>query len=222
MKHLTKIDQLDSLVETIEFTLISVIQGVALYFFIDNTKDLLLGQQYEYFIYIATGFLLLCMFWSLALFHIISFISWPIDFTHLFLYFLVVIFEVLLFESISQPTQWFLWNGFFFTAGGLLYWADYKLLRSKKTRFEHSERSQEFYGKLLSQQKLGLYFLVPAGIIMSGVAWYLLTSYPTFFIEQKWHMAFGLLQFLVALAALMQSLQTYRKQFTYLETITKT
>ena len=222
MKIVTKKDQLDSLVETIEFTLISVIQGVALYFFINDTKDLLIGHHYESFLYIAIGFLLLCMFWALALFHIISFISWPINFTHLFLYFLVVTFEVLLFESISNPTQWFLWNIFFFMAVWLLFWADYKLLRSKKDRFDKTKIGEQFYAKLLWQQKLGVYFLVPAGIVMSLAAWYLLSTYPDFFIEQKWHLAFGALQFLVAIGVLLQSLKTYGQQCKYLEVVTGT
>ena len=104
----------------------------------------------------------------------------------------------------------------------LLFWADYKLLRSKKDHFDHTASSKDFYRKLLWQQKLGVYFLVPAGIVMSLAAWYLLSTYPDFFIVQKWHLAFGALQLLVAIGVLLQSLKTYSQQFKYLEAATGT
>lgn len=221
MDTIAKKHQLDSLVETIEFTLISVIQGVALYFFINDSKDLLIGLRYEYWIYIAIAFLLLCMFWSQALAHIMGFISWPLEFVHTFLYFLVVSFEVLLFESLSNPTQWFFWNMFFFVAVGLLYYADWRLLSSKKKRFEASDLSKKFYGQLRLQQKIGLFVFTPAGVFFSFTAWYALSTRPDLFLDQHWHLLFGALQFIVAASVLMMSLKTFRTHFNYIEIITE-
>lgn len=221
MSQSAKKHELDVLVETIEFTLISVIQGVALYFLINDSKDILTGFQYEYWIYIAVAFILLCMFWSQALVHIMGFISWPLEFVHTFLYFLVVGFEVLLFENLSKPTQWFFWNMFFFAVVGLLYYADLRLLRTKKGRFEKSDIGVQFYKQLQRQQKIGLYFLTPAGIGFSFVAWKLLTHYPDFFLVQHWHLLLGMLQLLVAVTVLLWSLKTFKSHFKCIEAIAK-
>lgn len=221
MSQAAKKHELDVLVETIEFTLISVIQGVALYFFINDSKDILIGLHYEYWIYIAVAFTLLCMFWSQALVHIMGFISWPLEFVHTFLYFLVVGFEVLLFESLTKPAQWFFWNMFFFGAVGLLYYADLRLLRTKKSRFEKIDTGIQFYKQLQRQQKIGLYILTPAGICFSFVAWKLITTYPDVFLTQHWHLLLGLLQLLVAVTILIISLITFKAHFKCIEVITK-
>ena len=219
MKPTIKKSQLNSLVETMEFTLISVIQGVALYFFINDTKDTILTFRFEYWVYVLIAFIVLSMFWSQALVHVMSFISWPLEFVHMFLYFLVVTFEVLLFENITNPSGWFFWNIFFFACVGLLYFVDFNLLRSKKSHFEHSELSLTFYSKLIIQQKIGLYFLVPSGITFSFVAWLLLTRYPNFYFASHGHLIFGFLQLGVALVVLVFLLRTFKSHFGYIEAI---
>lgn len=219
MKPSLKKRQLDSLVETMEFTLISVIQGVALYFFINDTKDTILTFRYEYWIYILIAFVVVSMFWSQALVHVMSFISWPLEFVHMFLYFLVVTFEVLLFENITNPAGWFFWNMFFFACVGLLYCVDFKLLRGKKAHFEHSDLGLKFYSQLILQQKIGLYLFVPMGIVFSFFAWLLITKHPQFYLGSHGHLIFGFVQLFVAVVVLMFLLKTFKKHFDFIEAI---
>lgn len=208
---------LDGLVETIEFTLISVIQGVALYFFINDAKDIILRLEYEYWVYVAVSFVLLNLFWSQALVHVMSFISWPFEFIHTFLYFLIVSMEVLLFENMADPAGWFFWNMFFFIAAGLLYYADLVLLQSKKPRFETSESGRAFYGSLLRQQRIGLYGLVPAGILISYLAWRALSSDRAIIIGAHGHLVLGILQLIVTVGVLGWVLRSFRQHFAYIE-----
>ena len=65
--------------------------------------------------------MLIINFWSLAIIHSISFISWPFDLVHTILYFLATFVEVTAFTQITNPTGWFIAMFAFFVVSGLLY-----------------------------------------------------------------------------------------------------
>ena len=53
--------QLDGLVVNIELTLISIIQGVALSFLADNSREILVGLQLAFWPYAVTGLLVILL-----------------------------------------------------------------------------------------------------------------------------------------------------------------
>ncbi len=80
---------------TIELTLISIIQGVALTVLADHAVEPVMTLRVEYWPYVAMGLLVILLFWSRAVVHILSFIGWPLEFRHSFLYFAATLVETL-------------------------------------------------------------------------------------------------------------------------------
>ena len=79
--------ELDSMIVEIELTLVSIIQGVALTFLIENGRHVISIQQIAFWPYLVAGLLVILVFWSRSVLHIITMIRWPLEFGHNFLYF---------------------------------------------------------------------------------------------------------------------------------------
>ena len=95
--------ELDSMVVEIELTLCSIIQGVALYFLVDNARLVLSGGQFAAWPYVATGLLILLLFWSRSLIHTLTLIRWPLEFVHNFFYIACALVEALAFTRLADP-----------------------------------------------------------------------------------------------------------------------
>ncbi|PYK87767.1 MAG: hypothetical protein DMF47_02090, partial [Verrucomicrobia bacterium] len=78
--------ELDAMVVEIELTLTSIVQGVALYFLIDNARTVLSIQQSVFWLYIVAGLLIILIFWSRSVVHTLTLIRWPLEFGHNFFY----------------------------------------------------------------------------------------------------------------------------------------
>ena len=76
--------ELDSVVINIELTLVSIIQGVALFFLTDNARALLSIQRAGAFLYVAAGLCVIFIFWSRSIIHTLTLIRWPLEFGHNF------------------------------------------------------------------------------------------------------------------------------------------
>src|SRR5689334_11403789 len=111
---LTSNEKLDGLVLDIEFLLISVVQGVALTALALSAVPIISTGDWQYFPYVFSGFLFILIFWSQAIIHAMSFIDWPLQITHSFLYFLASFTEVILFNQLTNPLKWFLFTIIFF------------------------------------------------------------------------------------------------------------
>jgi len=69
--------ELDSTVVNIELTLVSIIQGVALFFLTDNARVVMSPRHWENFLYIAAGLCVIFIFWSRSIIHTLTLIKWP-------------------------------------------------------------------------------------------------------------------------------------------------
>ncbi len=94
-------EHLDGTVVDIEFLLIAVIQGFALATLAVDSDAVISGRDWIYWPYVLAAFILILNFWSLAIIHSISFISWPFDLIHTLLYFLVAFVEVAAFSQVT-------------------------------------------------------------------------------------------------------------------------
>ncbi len=95
------------MVVEIELTLCSIIQGVALYFLVDNARLVLSGGQSVAWPYVATGLLIILLFWSRSLIHTLTLIRWPLEFVHNFFYIACALLESLAFTRLADPFMWF-------------------------------------------------------------------------------------------------------------------
>lgn len=74
MKFSAARSELDAMIVEIELTLVSIIQGVALYFLIDNARTVLSIKQAIFWPYILAGLLMILIFWSRSVLHILTLI----------------------------------------------------------------------------------------------------------------------------------------------------
>src|SRR5437588_3184547 len=95
------------MVVEIELTLCSIIQGVALYFLVDNTRQVLSRSGFATWPYVAAGLLIILLFWSRSLIHTLTLIRWPLEFVHNFFYITCALIEALAFTRIGEPFMWF-------------------------------------------------------------------------------------------------------------------
>lgn len=98
--------ELDSIVANTELTLISVVQGVALYFLADNARSVLAGPNWELMPHVVSAFLIVIAVWSRSLIHAFTTIRWPLNLGHTWLYFLVAVVEAALFSQTSDSLGW--------------------------------------------------------------------------------------------------------------------
>src|SRR6202030_1616037 len=93
-------EELDSMVVEIELTLCSIIQGVALYFLVDNARQVLSIHRADAWPYVASGLLIILLFWSRSLIHTLTLIRWPLEFVHNFFYIACALIEALAFTHL--------------------------------------------------------------------------------------------------------------------------
>src|SRR5260370_21438500 len=86
MKFAGACSDLEAMVVEIELTLVSIIQGVALTVLIENAHRAIAEPQLFFWPYVIAGLLVIFVFWSRAVLHIITVIRWPLEFGHNFLY----------------------------------------------------------------------------------------------------------------------------------------
>lgn len=198
-------EKYDNFVLNIEFLLISVIQGLALGTLATSSLIPLTNLNLESYPYILSGFLLILIFWSGAINHSLSFIDWPLDMNHNFLYFLLGFVEVLAFTQVTNVNLWFLFINLFFVVAIILYIVDLKLIKDHEDEFRGSERG-ELYKHILKEQKVELFLLLPLGLIFNLIAYYLATN------NIVGSFILGMIQSLFLLGFLINFLYGYKKR----------
>jgi hypothetical protein len=193
--------ELDSVVVNIELTLVSIIQGVALFFLTDNARGLLLWQHAGQFLYVAAGLCVIFVFWSRSVIHTLTLIRWPLEFGHNFFYIGCALGEAILFSRLDNPLGWFQLSAAYATVVWLLFIYDMRLihLRLNESRTD-SERA--LYTRKQSDQLLNICLLVPALVILSLASAFAIWRWPGVFIaggNHNWLIAAQLLSFVVYL-----------------------
>ncbi len=212
MKKSSYKEHLDSITLDIEFLVISVIQGVALGTLAENITKYVANFQFEYWPYILAGFLLVLTFWSQAIIHALSFIDWPLDMLHSMLYFLVSLIEIMAFHFIGQPLLWFGFNLGFFVAAGLLYLWDLKMINQHRDLFKGSPARLALYKHMYTRQLFEMKVILPLGIIFITGCFLLILNFPDFFINQHYHPVLGVLQALIGLGVLIDSVINFKRR----------
>src|ERR1700738_5462028 len=161
--------QLDGLVVNIELTLVSIIQGVALYFLTESSRGPIDNLRFDQWPYVANGLLVVLLFWSRSTTHTLTLIRWPLEFRHNFLYIWCTLVEATLFTDLTDPMRWYAFSVAFAVAVWLLFLVDLRLIRQRQAEAV-GPAEEELYDIVLRDQHLNIRFLVPAMALYSLAA----------------------------------------------------
>lgn len=200
----------DSLVLNIELTLISIIQGVALYFLVESSRMPIVERNYASWPYIASGLMIILIFWSRSILHGLTVIRWPLEFGHNFLYIASTLVECVAFTQVRDPQNWFILN----SAYGILIWIlfvwDLKLIR-KRSAEDRSAVGQRLYAAVEQDQLFNIRLLMPATLAFTVGASLAIHLFPNYFLIQGGHWYLGLFQLAAAVVYLRHGLKFYAR-----------
>jgi hypothetical protein len=193
--------ELDSLVVNIELTLISIIQGVALSFLADNSRDVLVGLQLAFWPYALTGLLTILLFWSRSLVHTLTVIRWPLEIGHNFIYIASTLIETVAFTQLTNVLYWYALNTLF----GLMIWMLFVLdLRMIRRRIADSQgpSGSKLYAIVEREQFFNIKIFIPGVVIFNFLAVIAVRTWPGFWVERGGHVIIAWVQMLGALGYL--------------------
>jgi hypothetical protein len=179
--------QLNNTVVGIELTLISIIQGLALGVLAASAVQPMVQLRWESWPYVVCGLLVILIFWSRSLIHTLSFIGWPLEFGHTFLYFGATLIEAAALSQVDDPRAWFGLNTAYAAAVWGLYAWDLRMVKLHASDFT-TPGEQALLADILADQRLNIRFMMPAAIAFQGLAWWCLHAYPSAFREGHWHL----------------------------------
>jgi hypothetical protein len=187
--------ELDSVVVNIELTLVSIIQGVALFFLTDNARALMSMRHWDALLYVAAGLCVIFVFWSRSVIHTLTLIRWPLEFGHNFFYIACALGEAILFSRLDNPLAWFQLSAAYAGIVWLLFIYDMRLIRARIAESrDDSERA--LYARARSDQLLNIRLLVPLLIALNLVSAFAIWRWPYLFIFRGCHIWFISIQLL--------------------------
>jgi hypothetical protein len=192
---------LDSTVVNIELTLVSIIQGVALYFLTENARTALSLNNWPALLYISAGLCVIFIFWSRSIIHTLTFIKWPLEFGHNFFYIACALGEAILFTRLERPLAWFRLTTVYAAFVWLLFVYDVRLIRAR-LREAANEAERSLYQRTMEDQSLNIRALVPLLFFFNLGCALAINHWPGFFINRAgnvWLIAAQLLSFLIYL-----------------------
>ena len=179
--------QLDATVINIELTLISIIQGLALGVLATSAVQPLVQLQWETWPYVFTGLATILVFWSRSLVHTLSFIGWPLEFGHTFLYFAATLIEAAALSQVAEPRHWFALNTMYAACVWGLYAWDLRLVRAHAADFQ-TAGERALLADIVDDQRRNIRWLMPAAIAFQGLSWWLLQTRPALMFDRHWHL----------------------------------
>ena len=209
VKIFTERGPLGELVVNIEFVVISIVAGIALSTLGASAADISSLEYLQYWPYVLTGMLFVLFFWSEAISHTISFIDWPMNLVHTFLYFLIGYFLMVAFSNLADTLVWF-WVFLLISLIGLaLYVVDMRILKQQGVEIASTVEGRMYFEELLREQKQGLYMLVPITILFHVGTLVCLYTAPEIFLTNGWHVSLALAQGLFTFGALVMSVRRF-------------
>ncbi len=178
--------ELDSVVVNIELTLVSIIQGVALFFLTDNARALMSMRHWDALLYVAAGLCVIFVFWSRSVIHTLTLIRWPLEFGHNFFYIACALGEAILFTRLDDPLAWFQLSAAFAGIVWLLFIYDMRLIHARIVE-SRDDSEHALYARARSDQLLNIYLLVPLLIVFNLVSAFAIWSRPDLFIARARH-----------------------------------
>ena len=178
--------ELDSVVINIELTLVSIIQGVALFFLTDNARVLISLGHWEAFPYVVAALCVIFIFWSRSVIHTLTLIGWPLEFGHNFFYIGCALGEAILFSRLDNPLAWFQLSAAYACIVWLLFVYDMRLIHARLAE-SRADSQRALYTRAMSDQLLNIRLLVPLLIALNVVSAFAIWRWPDLFIARAGH-----------------------------------
>lgn len=178
--------ELDAMIADIELTLVSIIQGVALTVLIETSRDAVATFDWMMWPYVLSGLIIIFVFWSRVVLHILTVIRWPLEFGHNFLYIGCALVEAFAFAQLGNPARWFAFISAFLAVGWLLFAYDLRLIRTR-VRDRTGEASSRLYASVTRDQKRNLALLLPGFFLVNVACAIAIHLRPEFFIDRNGH-----------------------------------
>ena len=178
--------ELDSTVINIELTLVSIIQGVALFFLTDNARAMMSARNWGAFLYVAAGLCVIFIFWSRSIIHTLTLIKWPLEFGHNFFYIACALGEAILFSRLDRPLAWFQLSAGYAAVVWLLFVYDMRLIRARVAE-SSNEAERTLYTRVRADQLLNIWALVPLLFLLNLGCAFAICSRPDFFVARAGH-----------------------------------
>jgi hypothetical protein len=150
--------ELEGLATSVELTLASVLQGIALAILVPKIVELITNGEVAKLPYIPASLLLLFMVWVTFISHAISYVTWPFDPLHNLMYFLIVSSEAVLLFFLDKPVPWFLSLIGLGLLLGFSCWYNQGLLR-RNAPYYTSAAAHDLYEHIMDEQRVGLQFM---------------------------------------------------------------
>lgn len=177
---------LDALTVEIELTLTSIIQGVALYFLTENARMAISLREFSAWLYVATGLLVILIFWSRSVLHTLTLIRWPLEFVHNFVYIACTLGEAILFTRLGSPQAWFTISTAYAVVVWVLFVVDLRIIAAR-CRESTGEAGAHLCEAVRRDQWLNIQFLVPGLFLLNAVCAFAIWRWPEFFIAHGAH-----------------------------------
>ncbi|MFN2541701.1 MAG: hypothetical protein ABR514_05970 [Chthoniobacterales bacterium] len=200
---------LDSIVIGVELTLASIIQGVALFFLIDNTRAVFGFDQSAFWLYAAAGLVIIFVFWSRSIAHTLTLIRWPLEFGHNFFYIACALGESLLFTRLNNPRGWFGIATVYAAVVWLLFIYDLRLIHARE-REAGGEASSRLYAVVRRDQRLNILLLLPGLFVFNLISVMAIQIRPELFIVRSGHVWLAAAQFVALAVYLLYVLRFFR------------
>jgi hypothetical protein len=204
------VKELDSLVMTVELTLVSIVQGVALSVLVSPSIAVITGLDFALFPYVVSGLIVILLFWSRSLLHTFTVIRWPLEFGHNFLYIASTLLESIVFSQLASPLNWFALTALYGLSIWLLFAFDLRMIRRRLAEY-NLPGALALLRAVEREQLLNVRLLMPVTVLFNAAAAFFIYRSPQLFIERKLHAAFGVTQLLCAIGYLSYSIRFYKR-----------
>jgi hypothetical protein len=200
--------ELDSMVVEIELTLCSIIQGVALYFLVENARTVVSMGQASAWPYVATGLIIILLFWSRSLIHTLTLIRWPLEFVHNFFYIACTLVEALAFTHLNDPFTWFVITAVYAVVVWSLFVYDMRMV-ALRLRDSAGPVGSRLYRMVGADQLLNIRFLIPLIFVFNVASAIAIYRRPDFFLDRGGHYILIALQGAGLVGYLIYVIRTY-------------
>src|SRR5262249_1586016 len=195
--------QLDALVVSVELTLVSIIQGVALSFLTESSRTAPGDLRFDQWPYVANGLMLILIFWSRSVAHAFTLIRWPLEFTHNFLYIACTLIEAITFTDLTDPLRWYAFNAVFAILAWLAFVVDLRRMIRQRQSEAAGPAEEELYGLIVRDHYMNILLLMPGMTLLNLTAIGGIHLWPEVLIRGGGHVVFATIQTIAFLGYLM-------------------
>ncbi len=197
---------LSALVITVEFTLISVMVGVILSVLVTAAAPILRDLQYEYWLYLVSGLVLVLFLWTEVVTHSLAFIGWPMEFGHNLLYILFAAALAIQMNFLADPVGWFALSTVSSGMATITVLYDRHVIARRQVG-AHGAAAEMF--QLAMTRQRGLIRTAPITLFNALLTVALVLVFNDFFMGRHFHLILIVAQIIAILILLARTIRTF-------------